>query len=422
MKTRFLAALMALVFALALPLSSAWASGDLDEILDYDITVDVNDDATLSMVYHIDWKVLDSTSDGPLTWVRIGIPNKHYFAMEGLSDTVKSISYSSSDGSYARIDLDRAYYADEVVSFDFKIVQDYMYQVGRDNDGEAVFEFTPGWFDDIKVDNLTVRWNGDKVERITPAAQQDAGYYTWSKPLDKGERFTVTVGYPDDAFDFDIDKSIENGTTRSGYDYDDDEDDFIYGLIGLVFLAFIFWGIFAFFRGIARAIASLFDKGSGFTAGNTRKQITRTKVVYYPVCQGCGAARPEGKDSCEYCGRSFIKSEETITEKDIPPEESAIRRKRTDGVYAYSNEPDTYLRVHVVPVVISSSGGGGGGSSSRRSSGSSRSCACASSCACACGCACACACAGGGRAGCTTKDFYNTDLKLSQLEKSRDLL
>ena len=31
------------------------------------------------------------------------------------------------------------------------------------------------------------------------------------------------------------------------------------------------------------------------------------------------------------------------------------------------------------------------------------------------GCACACACAGGGRAGCTTKDFYNTDLKLRQL-------
>ena len=43
-----------------------------------------------------------------------------------------------------------------------------------------------------------------------------------------------------------------------------------------------------------------------------------------------------------------------------------------------------------------------------------------SSCACACAscaCACACACAGGGRAGCTYKDFYRTDLKLRQLAK-----
>ena len=68
--------------ALAMPFSSAWAKGDLDEIINYTITVDVNEDATLTMVYHIDWKVLDSTTDGPLTWVRIGIPNKHYVSME----------------------------------------------------------------------------------------------------------------------------------------------------------------------------------------------------------------------------------------------------------------------------------------------------------------------------------------------------
>ena len=37
---------------------------------------------------------------------------------------------------------------------------------------------------------------------------------------------------------------------------------------------------------------------------------------------------------------------------------------------------------------------------------------CASSCACACAssCACACACAGGGRAGCSVKDFYTVKI------------
>ena len=59
-------------------------------------------------------------------------------------------------------------------------------------------------------------------------------------------------------------------------------------------------------------------------------------------------------------------------------------------------------------------GYGGGGSSvfihSHHSS-------CASSCACVSSCACACACAGGGRAGCTKKDFYKTNLKVEDLEE-----
>ena len=171
MKMRLLSALFAIALALALPVSSAWAApGDLDEIVDYTITVDVNDDATLNMEYHIEWKVLDSTSEGPLTWVQIGIPNNHCRSFVGLTDSVKEVSYSTAGGSYARIDLDRAYHAGEVASFDFSFVQDYMYEVGRDNQGEAVYEFIPGWFDDIAVDNLTVKWNADKVQRIAPAA------------------------------------------------------------------------------------------------------------------------------------------------------------------------------------------------------------------------------------------------------------
>lgn len=408
---RLLTALFALMFALAMPVSTAWAAGDLDEIVDYRITVDVNDDATLKMVYHVDWKVLDSTSEGPLTWVRIGIPNKHYVSMKGLSSTIKSIDYSASGGSYARIDLDRAYHAGEIASFDFEIVQDYMYQVGRDNQGEAVYEFTPGWFDDIVVDNLQISWNGDKVERIAPAAQQVKGYYTWTAALGKGQRYTVTVGYPDDAFAFDIDKTIVDSDSWES-EYSGSEDDWIYGLIGCGVLFAMIWGTVWFFRALASGIEAVFDKTSGFRAA--QKKITRTKVVYYPVCQGCGAARPEGKDLCEYCGRSFIKSEEVITEKDIPAAESAIKGKDKNGVYAYSSEPNTFLRVNVVTIPASS------GSRKRSGGGSSgRSCACASSCACACGCACACACAGGGRAGCTTKDFYNTNLKLSQLFDSK---
>ncbi|MBR6231286.1 MAG: hypothetical protein IKR00_05050 [Lachnospiraceae bacterium] len=37
-------------------------AADLDEIVNYEITVEPNEDATLTMTYHIDWKVLDSDS------------------------------------------------------------------------------------------------------------------------------------------------------------------------------------------------------------------------------------------------------------------------------------------------------------------------------------------------------------------------
>lgn len=50
---------------------------DLDEIINYTTTVSPRDDGTLDIKYHIEWKVLDSTSEGPLEWVKIGIPNQH---------------------------------------------------------------------------------------------------------------------------------------------------------------------------------------------------------------------------------------------------------------------------------------------------------------------------------------------------------
>ena len=101
---------LALLLVLLLPMAAS-AAGDLDEILQYTVTAEVNQDATVTLTYHIEWKVLDSSSEGPLEWVTIGIPNGHYSDLTGLSGAVKTISYSSSGGSSVRIDLDRKYYA-----------------------------------------------------------------------------------------------------------------------------------------------------------------------------------------------------------------------------------------------------------------------------------------------------------------------
>ena len=403
---RHLRCFQALCLALLLPLLTLTAGAkDLDEIQNYTITVDVNEDATLHMVYHIDWLVLDSTSEGPLEWVKIGVPNSHYTALAGRSDAVRRISGMSESGeTYARIDLDRAYYAGEVAEIEFELTQDYMYQVDMLTEGETVYRLTPGWFDGIRVDEMTVRWNADKVLSHEPDSIVENGYYTWSKPLSKGEKYRVSVTYPNDAFAFDTTKEILSGTERSGGSTGSGGGAYAFLGMLIVFLPIILLIVFSLRR---------FTSTANLTGG--QKKITRTKVEYYPVCQGCGAARPEGANNCAYCGRSFIKSEEVVEEKDIPAEEKDLRRKTTDGLYRYSHDPNTYIRVNVInvprprPVVTGSSHS----SHSSHSSGSSRSSSCFHS---SCACACACACAGGGRAGCTTKDFYDTDLKLRQLE------
>ena len=393
---RFLVLILCLMMLLPVIAMRA-AAADLDEILNYTITVDVNEDATLHMVYHIDWKVLDSTSEGQLEWVKIGVPNSHYSSMEGRSDAVRRISGMNENGeTYARIDLDRAYYAGEVAQIEFELTQDYMYQVDMMTEGETVYRLTPGWFDDIRVDEMTIRWNADKVLSHDPDSVVEGGYCTWTKPLSKGEKYRVTVTYPNDAFGFDTSKEILSGTERSS-DGSGGGDGF-YAFLGMLFVLTPIV--------LAIALPILHFKNSANLTGG-RKKITRTKVEYYPVCQGCGAARPEGANNCAYCGRSFIKSEEVVEEKDIPPEEKELRRKNTNGLYRYSHDPNTYIRVNVINVPAPRT------HSSSRSSGSSRSSSCFHS---SCACACACACAGGGRAGCTTKDFYNTDLKLRQLE------
>jgi hypothetical protein len=383
------------------------SAGDLDRIRYYEVTVDVNEDATLNRVYKIDWEVLDSTTEGPLEWVKIGIPNNRNVSMEALSDNISSIKYLKDDGSYARIDLDRSYRKGEVVSFSFRLVQDYMYAVDLRTEGETVYQFTPGWFNDAVVDELVIRWSNDKDPVCSPAHTTESGYNIWTKSLRKGERFQVEAAYPNDAYGFDISKNIEVGDdTRSA-------GDVIATIIGGVVCCLLPIMVLI---GVILSVINGYKAGSGFSSA-TKKTIKRTKVEYYPICEGCGAPRPEGQETCEYCGRSFIKSEEVLEEKDIPAEESELKNKKESGLFRFASSPNTFMRVNVISVPVARrsflsglfSSSGSGSSSSRSHS------SCAHS---SCACACACACAGGGRAGCSAKDFYNTDLKLSQLRKT----
>lgn len=399
MKSKISAILFGL-FLLVILFPNHVSAKPLDEILNYEINVDVNDDATLNINYHIDWMVLDSTSEGPLSWVKVGIPNSHYLSYESLSDNISSMSIKSSGGYWAEIYFDRKYYAGEVVSFDFSIVQDYMYQVDKFEEGYTVYTFTPGWFDGIEVDNLTIRWNMDKATEWSSDCLIDDGYLMWYTSLDEGGKYTISVTYPNDAYGFDLSKTSDSS--------DFTVTDIFYVIVGLMVFLVGLAVPFLFVVFIIVAVAK-YNSGANFGSSTTKK-ITRTKVVYFPSCPGCGAVRKEGETVCSFCGRSMVKSEEIIKEDDVKPEDRAALGFRNDGEYRYSSSPNTYVRVHsvVVPRPVAPR--------PTRSSGSHHSSCAHSSCACAC----ACACAGGGRAGCTNKDFYNTGLKLRHILKYKN--
>lgn len=391
------------------------ASSPTDEILLYEITADVNDDATVDLNYHIRWKVLESDDIGPMSWITVGLPNNHVIDVTETGSSVTSIDLN---GSYVNVYLDRDYYEGDVADIEFSLVQDYMYSMNQLDAGYTNYYFIPGWFDDIAVDEYVFRWNADKATSWNPSCKQEGGYLTWTGSLGPGASVELSVNYPNDAFAFMETKSYNDA---NNWEYDDWDDDWYYGggnNYDFWASGVVVWFILIVIIGFVIKVKNEYDRTATFGSGETKKKITRTKVEYYPVCQGCGAPREEGQETCTHCGRSYIKSEETVTEEEVKAEDKDALKHNTNGVYHFGSSPNTYVRVNVVNVPVHHSAPRSGGGGSRPGGRSGGGCA-HSSCACACAscaCACACACAGGGRAGCTTKDFYKTDLKLKQLE------
>ena len=86
-----------LVVAFAGMATPVFADEPTDVIRNYTVTVDVNEDATLNIYYHLEWEVLESDGIGPVTWLKIGIPNGAYTDYKALSDNIVAL-YPESDG------------------------------------------------------------------------------------------------------------------------------------------------------------------------------------------------------------------------------------------------------------------------------------------------------------------------------------
>ena len=275
---------------------TSYAAGNLDEIEDYTITVNVREDGTLDIKYEVVWKVLsDKKGSEPVTWVKVGIPNSHVDTVEAITDNIKEAKYYSSGGDFVRVDFTKEYHEGETFDFAFTIHQTHMYML---EDDSIKYGFTAGWFEDIVVDKITIRWNKIWVAESTASdISEDGKYLVWSgENLPEGEHFSTSVRYPKDTFATDENQQYEersSGKLSAGW------------IIVIIIIAVVVIGF------LVIIIDDDYGGGSGFGGGR--------------------------------------------------------------GVFI---------------------------SSCARSS-----CACAS-------CACACACAGGGRAGCSVKDFYNGKTKV----------
>ena len=351
---RLALALAALLTAAALLAPAAFAdAGDYDEITNYVVTVDPRQDGSADITYEIDWKVIGGGAEDSLSWVTIGLANEYADEFENLSpDTVADVSLLTDGGSYAQVTFHDHYYAPDVaaqnggeseVSFRFRVHQSHLFT--ENDDDTASFSFTPGWFDEICVDRLTVRWrNYDGF--LADNHSVDGDYLVWEfGPLAHGERATVNVTVPiTTAQVFDPANAMtgqENTPARpqsTGSRYD--------GAVALFFAAIFYAGRPARWRG-------------GFGGG-----YDPAAWVWY------------------YNGANYIRM---------------ARGSRPPAGYHTSNPPPGFK-----------AGGGetrGGGAG--RDTSHHGSCVCA--CACV-SCACACACAGGGRAGCSAKNFYRIRL------------
>lgn len=180
-------------------------ANDLDEILNYEVTVEPRmNDGTLDITYKITWKVLDSTSEGPLEWVQIGTPNSYFDNPTAMTKNIKSIT--KYNDSYVKILFAKKYYAGEKVTFKYKIHQSHMYDIWFN---ECKYKYTPAWFTDAKVDKLTVKWNMDGVKSSNADSEED-NYLVWTKTnMKKGEKLNISVKYNKNAFGY-LDESMQN--------------------------------------------------------------------------------------------------------------------------------------------------------------------------------------------------------------------
>lgn len=362
---KLLTAALLLCLLAVLPLAAHADEGDYDSIEEYLITVELRPDGSADITYEIDWQVLAGEEDEYLSWVKIGLANRYADGLTALTPTISRISLLEEGGVFAKVQFGSRYYSPAVcaknggqsrVRFAFTVHQSHLFT--RNDDGTASFAFTPGWFDDLVVQRMVVRWkNGEGF--VADNTGTDGEYLTWEfGPLGHGQGGTVHVTVPvTNAGGF----AEENALTAA--DVPGAEDD---GMDEVVFLLVFLLMMLIF--------------------------VAMIVLLIMRRCAPWGGGFGEDIDPDDWYW--YSNGSETVRlARTLPP-------------------PKGYHKVDP-PAQFRAGGGKTRGGGTGRSENHS-SCACVSGCACASSCACACACAGGGRAGCSAKDIYKVTFKTKE--------
>lgn len=209
MKKKYIVLILMFIAFVILGINTKVYAADLDRITNYIVTVEPRmNDGSLDITYEITWDVLDSTTEGPLEWVKIGTPNEYFNTPTALSSNIKSIKAYS--GSYVRIDFTQKYYEGDEFTFKYSIHQPYIYKVSW---GKCKYDVTPAWFTDAEIDNMTIRWNKDQV-KSSNTKKTEGNYLIWNKTyMAKGEKLTAKVKYDKKVFSALTSQKKSNGSS-----------------------------------------------------------------------------------------------------------------------------------------------------------------------------------------------------------------
>lgn len=364
---RFFALLLSFALTLCL-MVTAWA--DYDYIDRYEVTVIPNtEEGSLAITVSLTWTALEELPYGQE--LKIGIPNGAIREVAALTDNIERLEF---DNSYMYVYLDRAYDEDETFTFSYSWVQEYMYTLEyTQEEGQETatvsYDYTPGWFDEAKIGEMTLTWRdpaglrgefGQSEPGGGTATITETGLTMAAENMDYGQTMNVLVTYDN----WPTELYYENSTGGLPVDYAPgvdgwyDEDNWYYDGYEDEGISMGAFAILVIIGCVVLLIALWICSSDGYVGG------FGTRYVLYH-----GLWYPMGRDGRPKPGSTGTRHKPT------PP-------SRGGG---------------------SGFGGGGrGGGFGGGGFGGGGHCACASSCACAC----ACACAGGGRAGCSAKNLY----------------
>ena len=347
-------------------------AADTDVIKNYEINISPRKNGTLLLTYTIDWKVLDSSSVGPLTDLYVGIPNKNVTDIKKLSNNIKTIYYTdksyNTSGHFMYMDLSEDYFTGDVAKIKFSFVISHMYELDNVN---CIYEFTPGWFNEVKVENFkaTCKAKGVTSHNATSTLNNQL---VWETSFNKGETTTIEIQYPKSAFTVLDEMKQKTHTDTFIYDpyaftqFSTEENydtGYSFDMSSAYITAFCFIFFIAFIAIVSNSNPKDYYNHSGYGYRTRSSNYDFYDDDYY--------------DDDEYMRSRY----HTRTS----------RHRRTRPNYSiYSSRSRSSW---------SDSSSSWSDSSSSSSSSSISSCACA------------CACAGGGRAGCSKKELYHFNSK-----------